>query len=282
MATIEKKYQMPAEWEPHEGTWLFWPHKHTQPGHELRLEGIWLQISQALVGRENLHIVAYDEAHRDHIEKQLTYFGIGLTDVSFYIMPTNDVWARDTGPIFVYDEDKNLVLTDWAFNGWGNRFKYNLDTQIAKSIGNALDLPVHSLPMVLEGGSVEVNGAGTFMGTRSSIMNTNRNPGWSQEKVEEILSDYLGVNYFIWLTGAGNEAADRLGGVTDTHIDGTARFTSESTVLYSWAEDESDPRYALYAKCYKELQEVVLSTGKRLDLVALPTPKDGVFGTKFW
>ena len=78
------------------------------------------------------------------------------------------------------------------------------------------------------------------------------------------------------MTGAGNEAADRLGGVTDTHIDGTARFTSESTVLYSWAEDESDPRYALYAKCYKELQEVVLSTGKRLDLVALPTPKDGV------
>ncbi|MBT7073616.1 MAG: agmatine deiminase family protein [Anaerolineae bacterium] len=276
MTTPEKKYQMPAEWEPHEGTWIFWPHKHTQPGHELRLEGIWLHIAQALQGRENLHIVAYDEAHRDHIMMQLNYFGIALTGVSFYTMPTNDVWARDTGPIFVYDEEKNLVLTDWVFNGWGKRFKYGLDDQVAKSIGKTLDLPTHRLSMVLEGGSVEINGAGTFMGTRSSIMNTNRNPAWPQEKVEKILSEYLGVSHFIWLTGAGNEAADKLGGVTDTHIDGTARFTSESIVLYSWAEDESDPRHAVYANCYEELQEVVLPTGKKLDLVALPIPKNGV------
>jgi agmatine deiminase len=273
---IKQNYQMPAEWGRHAGTWLNWPHQNTLKGYQIRLESIWLQIVQELQEHEHVHIVAYDEGHRDHINAQLSYFGIGLEGISFYIIPTNDVWARDCGAVFVRDVNNRLAVTDWPFNGWGNRFQHELDAREAAAIGESLDFNILTPPLVLEGGSIEVNGYGTFMGTRSSIMNTNRNPGRTQTEIEHILSKYLGVNHFIWLTGVGNEAADNLGGVTDTHVDGTARFTNESTVLYSWAEDKSDPRYSLYLNCFKELQAAILPSGKPLDLIALPIPKDGV------
>ncbi len=275
---MSQSYRMPAEWEKHEGTWLQWPHMltHGTYHYQLRLEGIWLQIVQGLYGHENIHIVACDEAHRDHIEAQLKYFGMGGSGVDFHIIPTNDVWARDTGAIFVHDQVGKPAAIDWKFNGWGNRFEHDLDEKVAGIMGGITDVPILTPSLVLEGGSVEINGNKTFMGTRSSILNDNRNPNVGQDEVEKLFRKYFGVDHFIWLSGVGNEDSEKLGGVTDTHIDGTARFTNENTVVHSIAEDENDSRYSVYSNIREELKKSSLSTGKKLDLIELPIPRNGV------
>ncbi len=272
----EQQYHMPAEWEKHEGTWLQWPHDGIFDGYQMRMERIWLVMVEALHQHENVHIIVRDERQRDHVAYLLRYFNISEDTVHLYVIPTNDVWVRDNGPIYVLDSDNNMVIANWEFNGWGNRFEGELDNNVPSLIGESLSIPVVSPPLVLEGGAVEVNGKGTFMATRSSIINDNRNPGKSQEEVEAILSKYLGVTHFIWLSGAGGEVIEEWGGVTDSHIDGAARFTDESTVLYSWNEDRSDPHFNIMLKHYEELKEAVTESGKPLTLVPAPLPEGGV------
>jgi agmatine deiminase len=268
---------MPAEWEPHEGTWLQWPQNTTEPGYEMKQEYTWLNIVSALYERETVHIIVGDEPQRDHVAYQLDYFGIGHDNVDMHIIPLDDVWARDNGPIFVTNDRGELVITDWTFNGWGNRFDHALDNMVPSIIGESLNIPVHKAPLVLEGGAVEVNGQGTFMATRSSIMDTHRNPGKTQEDIEAILSEYLDVDHFIWLTGAGRGECEKWGDTTDSHIDIVARFTNESTVLYNWTDDRSDPRYNMFATHLDELREATNAKGEPLSLIPLPVPKNGVF-----
>jgi agmatine deiminase len=266
-------YRMPAEWEAQEGTWLQWPHDKLYRGYQLKLEGMWLAMVDALHRRENVHIIVADAQQRDHIAHQLEYFDIGLQNVHMYLISTNDVWVRDNGPTFVVDGQGSVAITDWEFNGWGNRFPYDLDNQVPSSIGERLSIPVFKPPMVLEGGAVEVNGRGTMMATRTSIIDPYRNPGMSQEAIETVLREYLGVRHFIWLTGAGRGECEEWGDDTDSHIDIVARFTDESTVLYNWTDDRSDPRYAMVTMTLAELQEATTESGKPLTLVALPLPQ---------
>jgi agmatine deiminase len=268
---------MPSEWERHEGTWLQWPHDQTDHIHQLKLERVWLMMVDALHAHENVHIIVWDEMHREHVASQLKYFGLGLQNIDYHIMPTDDFWVRDNGPIFVVNQDGVPAITDWVFNGWGDRFAFTLDNQVPGIIGEEISVPVFSPSLVLEGGAVEVNGKGTFMATRTSIIDPDRNPGKSQEKIEQILSDYLGVKHFIWLTGAGRGECAKWGDETDSHIDIIARFTDEATVLYNWADDESDPRYPMLKKHYQELRAARNESGKPLTLVPLPLPKDGVY-----
>lgn len=266
-------FYMPAEWEPHEGTWLQWPQDKVYRGYELKLERIWLNMVEALHDHENVHLIVSSERQRDHVAAQLTYHSIGDKNVDFSIIPTNDVWARDNGPIFVIDDDGQVAITDWVFNGWGERFAYELDDKVPSTIGANLDLPVFQVSMVLEGGAVEVNGAGTFMATRTSIIDPYRNPGKSRVDIEAILSHYLGVRHFIWLTGAGRGECDKWGDETDSHIDIVARFADESTVLYNCTNNLSDPRYKMLSKAYEELQAATTASGKPLTLVSLPLPE---------
>ncbi len=270
-------FYMPAEWEKHEGTWLQWPQDEVEPGYQLKQEHTWLKMVKILGRYENVHIITSDERQRDHIAYQLDYFGIGPANIDMHIIPINDIWARDNGPIFVVNDDGGLAITNWTFNGWGNRFEHKLDNQVPPIIGEKLSLPVFSPPLVMEGGAVEVNGQGTFMATRTSIIDPHRNPGKSQAEIEQILSDYLGVTHFIWLTGAGRGQCEKWGDTTDSHIDIVARFTGESTVLYNWSNDRSDPRYTMFAKHYQELKEATTETGKPLTLVPLPAPENGVY-----
>jgi agmatine deiminase len=266
-------FHMPAEWEPHEGTWLQWPQDKVYRGYELKLEGIWFNMVDALHEHENVHIIINGERQRDHVAEQLVYHNIGLKNIQFNIIPTNDVWARDNGPIFVINGDGDVAITDWVFNGWGERFPYDLDDKVPSLIGEQLGLHVFQAPMVLEAGGVEVNGKGTFLATRSSIIDSFRNPGMSQGEIEKVLSQYLGVTHFIWLTGAGRGECDLWGDETDSHIDIVARFTNECTVLYNWTSNLSDPRYRMLAKSYEELKAATTETGKRLTLVPLPLPE---------
>lgn len=264
---------MPAEWEPHEGTWLQWPQDKVYRGYELKLEGMWLNMVDALHQHESVHIIVAGERQREHVANQLEYFAIGLENVHFYIVPTNDVWARDNGPIFVVGPEGSVAITDWTFNGWGERFPYDLDNLVPSAIGEHLSMPVFKPPMVLEGGAVEVNGAGTFMATRPSIIDDHRNPGMNQGEIEAVLSEYLGVDHFVWLTGAGRGECEKWGDETDSHIDIVARFTGEATVLYNWTDDRSNPRYDMVSKTHKELQDATAQSGKPLSLVQLPLPQ---------
>lgn len=267
------EFYMPAEWELHEGTWLQWPQDKLYHGYELKLERIWLRMVEALHEHENVHLVVSDDRQQDHVAHQLVYHNIGLNNVIFHQIPTNDVWARDNGPIFVVNDEGETAITDWTFNGWADRFPYDLDDKVPATIGEQLDLPVFQVPMVLEGGAVEINGKGTFLATRSSIIDDYRNPGMSQEDIEKVLSDYLGVKHFIWLTGAGRGECDQWGDETDSHIDIVARFTDESTILYNWTEDKNDPRYNMLQKSYQELKAATTESGKALTLVPLPLPE---------
>lgn len=268
-----EKFYMPAEWESHEGTWLQWPQDKVYSGYELKLERIWLQMVEALHEHENVHIIIRDERQRDHVSDQIVYHNIGLKNIDFYIIPTNDVWARDNGPIFVINDEGDIAITDWIFNGWGDRFPFDLDDKVPSEIGAQLDIPIYKAPMVLEAGAVEVNGKGTFMATRTSIIDSYRNPGMSQTDIEKVLNQYLGVNHFIWLTGAGRGECDEWGDETDSHIDIVARFADESTVLYNWTTNLSDPRYRMLAKAYDELEAATAESGKSLTLVPLPLPE---------
>jgi agmatine deiminase len=270
---------MPAEWEQHEGTWLQWPHDDTYPGHQMRLEHLWLAMTQALHEHETVHILIPDERRGEHVHRQVAYYGFDQGNVDIRVFPTNDVWARDSGPIFLVNDadgkhpEGQLAATDWNFNGWGERYPYEKDARVPAGIARMLSIPVFTAPITLEGGGIEVNGQGTLLATRSSIANPNRNPEHTLEEIEEVLRDYLCIDHFIWLSGKEGM------GDTDFHIDGAARFVDESTVLYSWTEDESHPRYPYFKQHLRELERAVTGSGKPLTLVPVPVTQARVYAT---
>jgi len=266
-------FHMPAEWEKHESTWLQWPHDDTYRGHQMRLEHLWLAMTQALHEHETVHIVVPDEQRQEHVDQQIGYYGFDRGKIDICVLPTNDVWARDSGPIFLVNDKGELAATDWNFNGWGERYPHDLDKTVPAGIAGVLSIPLFTAPITLEGGGIEVNGQGTLLATLSSIVNPNRNPGKSREEIEQALRQYLDITHFIWLTGAIGV------GDTDFHIDGAARFADESTVLYSWTDDKSHPRYGYFKQHLHELERAVTESGKPLTLVPVPITEARVYAT---
>jgi agmatine deiminase len=276
----ENGFYMPAEWEKHEGTWLQWPHEDRYKGYQMRLETVWLAMTEALHENEIVHITVIDERRKEHILKQFEFYGFDLNNVDIHIIPTDDVWARDNGPIFLVNENRDLAISDWNFNGWGGRFPSPRDSAVPAHIAEILTIPYFRAPIILEGGGIEVNGKGTLLATRSCIINPNRNPGKSQEEIEEALRQYLGIKHFIWLSGASTEISDQVGDVTDFHIDGAARFVDDSTVLYNWVDDLSNPAYPYFARHLSELKASTTESGKALTLVPLPVPESEIISTR--
>lgn len=271
-------YHMPAEWESHEGTWLVWPHNDTHEGSQLHLEHLWLRMTIALCEYETVHIVVTDERRETHLQNQLAYY-LNEDNLDIHVIPNDDVWVRDCGPIFLVNDRGELAVTAWNFNGWGERYPFKKDRLVPAGVAEALDLPLFTAPITLEGGAIEVNGKGTLIATRSSIVNSNRNPGKSQEEIEATITEFLGIKNFIWLSGAPKEYCDAIGDDTDFHVDGAARFTDESTVLYTWIDDESDHVYPYLKKHRDELQNARTESGKPLTLVPLPVPENVMYST---
>lgn len=252
-------YTMPSEEEAHEGTWIQWPHNYGWDNrHVERLEETWVQMTEALHTGERVHVVAYDEVEEDRIHSLLDSRGVDMTQIDFYTWPTDDVWVRDNGPVFVFDKEDQLRITNWQFNGWGNKADHWFDSYIPLQVGNAINVPVTTVPMVNEGGSVEVDGRGTLMAKRSSILNNNRNPGWTQANAEAYFRRYLGVTNFIWLDGTKG------GDITDDHIDGTARFANGDTIVTFYAFD------FLRQSEYRTLKNAVDANGQYYKIVNLP------------
>ena len=248
--SIAQTYKMPDESEPHEGTWLQWPHQY-EYGTTYRnsLDATWVAMTAALVANEKVHIIAYNSTEQTRITGKLTTAGVSLANVDFKIHQTNDVWIRDNGPIFVRNATGNLVVQDWGFNGWGGKFNSTKCNPIPTSVATDLGLTVLNLNSIMtnEGGAIELDGNGVLMATKSSIIsqsptNSVRNAGMTQAQAEAIFTQYLGVTKFIWLNG-GFSTDD----VTDMHIDGIAKFVGSSKIvtmnnanLLAWGLTQTD------------------------------------------
>lgn len=276
---ISQGFYIPAESEPHEGTWLQWPHDGPFPDMQIRLESLWLAMTDVLQEHETVHIVAEGERQGEHIQHQVTYYGWDESSIDIHVIETDDVWARDNGPIFLVNDRGELAITAWNFNGWGERYPFIKDRLVPEKVAAALSIPLFTAPITLEGGGLEVNGKGTLIATRSSIINPNRNPGKSQAEIEAALKVYLGIQHIIWLSGASREFCDAVGGDTDLHIDGYARFTDESTVLYTWTDDESNIFYPVLKQHRDELRSATTESGKPLTLIPLPKPENAAYST---
>ncbi|REC47501.1 agmatine deiminase family protein [Chryseobacterium pennipullorum] len=227
-------YTMPEESAPHEGTWLQWPHAH-QYGvtYRNRLDATWVAMTRELVQSEKVHIIAYDNTEKERILGLLSSAGVPVANITFKLYPTDDFWVRDNGPIYVKDQNGQLFIQDWGFNGWGDKAEYSNCNAVPSKIASDTNIPKIDLNSVMinEGGSVEIDGNGVLMACKSSILNSNRNPGMTQQQAEAIFTKNLGVTKFIWLNGkAGLD-------ITDMHIDGFARFANKSTIITMNSDD---------------------------------------------
>lgn len=263
---------MPAEWAPHRGTWLSWPHRESSwPGRFEPVPAVFAEIVRHLAEREDVHINVADEGLEERARKTLRRAAVPSTNIFFHRHPTNDAWCRDHGPIFLNrvagGRPEQLIL-DWGYNAWGGKYPpFDDDDRIPSRIGAALGIPVIEPGIVLEGGSIDVNGRGTLLTTESCLLNPNRNGGLGREAIEQYLRDYLGVRHILWL-GQGIEGDD-----TDGHVDDITRFVDATTVVTVVEDDPADPNYRPLQDNLDRLRGMTDQDGRRLDVVTLPMPR---------
>ena len=263
-------YSMPAEWMPHRATWLAWPHnRETWPTQLETVREVWVRIMQALAEGEQVVLLVNDEQTREDVIARLKEVGAAMDNISILKMATVDVWMRDYGPTFLTrgGSENPLAFNDWIFNGWGRKYRaYEDDDRVARDMATLLQVPVFNHSVVLEGGSIEVNGAGTCLTTEQCLLNRNRNPDMSREEIEQFLKDALGVSHLIWL-GEGI-----IGDDTDGHIDDIARFINPMTVVCVLETNSKDENYTPLRENYERLQGARDQNGHRLSVVTLPCP----------
>jgi len=262
------KFRMPAEWEPHEGTWLAWPHEKSDwPRKFAPIPWLYGEIVRHLARVERVRILVEDEPSERAARKILKACHADLAAVDFFHHPTNRSWTRDYSPLFVKHKTE-VAITHWRFNGWAKYDNYEHDAQIPNFIAQKLALESDSIDAVLEGGSIDVNGAGKLLTTEECMLSEvqARNPGRSRRDLERIWAEHLGVRETIWL-GQGIAGDD-----THGHVDDLARFTSVDTVVTVIEPDKSDANHL-------PLQENLARLRARLDLkvVTLPMPEPVYF-----
>jgi agmatine deiminase len=262
---------MPPEWAPHRGTWLSWPHKEASwPGKFEPVPAIFAEIVRALVPHEEVHLNVGDAALEAVARETLRAAGVTSSAVFYHRHPTNDAWCRDHGPIFLArerDGRREQLVLDWGFNAWGGKYPpFDLDDAIPTRIAAEYGLPVVSPGMILEGGSIEVNGAGTLLTTEQCLLNANRNPSLSRAQIEARLRDFLGVRQVLWL-GDGIEGDD-----TDGHVDDLTRFVDPGTVVTAVEEDPRDANYAPLRDNLARLRGMTDQDGRPLRILELPMP----------
>lgn len=264
-------YRMPAEWEPHAATWLAWPHNpNTWPGKFAPVPDIYIAMVRALAAYEQVNICVNDADMAEQVRQSLTAAGVNLHRVSLAQIPTNDTWARDHGPIFLtrqHGSCEELAVTDWIFNSWGQKYgPWDLDDIVPQRIAARLQVPIFAPGIVMEGGSIDVNGCGALLTTEACLLNPNRNPSLTKSEIETYLCAYLGVQKILWL-GDGIVGDD-----TDGHIDDLARFVDPTTVVCVVEDDPADTNYALLQDNWQRLQHLTDQDSRSLRTVRLPMP----------
>ncbi len=261
-------YRMPAEWEPHKATWLAWPHDlETWPDQLAEVEDTYVQIIEQLYRGEEIHILVEDGKTEDYVFGKLGQQGI-IKNVFLHQIKTDSIWIRDYGPIFLVGKSGELALTNWEFNAWGRKYdSYESDNGVPEALSSIVKAQEFKTNIILEGGSVDVNGLGTCMITEQCLLNPNRNKDLNRQKIEQCLKDFLGVRHFIWLGGgiAGDD--------TDGHIDDVARFVDPRTVVTCTEEGSRDENFKVLRENLRCLSKSVDQDGNSLNVVNLPMPE---------
>ena len=259
---------MPAEWEPHSATWLSWPHNpQTWPGTLGAAESAMVDIVTALGESERVRINVLDEAHERHVGRLLGK-AVPRQRIAFHHIPTDDAWCRDHGAIFAVNGQRGLMALDFGFNAWGGKYlPCDRDAAAGKAMAAALAAPRFVPGMVLEGGSVDVNGAGALLTTEHCLLNPNRNPHLTRADIELRLKHAFDVHQIIWLEG-GIDGDD-----TDGHVDAVARFVATDRVATAVEANPKDANHRALRANRARLAAARLGAGQRLDIVELPMPE---------
>ncbi len=273
----QQGFKFPAEWEKHEATWLTWPYKDDSfPG---KLESVYPSymryIKQISLG-EKVRINVPDDKQIDLLQSFVEKFEIDEKQIEIFLHPSNDVWCRDHGPAFIVNPNlsKKKAIVNWGFNAWGGKYPSELDNEIPEKISKHFNLDIYRPGIIMEGGSVDFNDAGTLITTMACLLNKNRNPQLSASEIEEFLQRYYCVEQILWLNDgiAGDD--------TDGHVDDIARFINADTVVTVVEQNKNDENYEPLQKNLKLLNNMRLLNGKQLNIIELPMPDPVYFNNQ--
>jgi agmatine deiminase len=268
-------YYFPAEFAKHDAVWLSWPHKEESwPGKIASIYPSYCAFVKTVALTERVNINVATDKMRQGAVKMLELAGVDMSKVQFYLHPTNDAWCRDHGPSFLISNNAEYpkAIVDWNINAWGGKYPpFDLDDVIPTRIAEQLNLPVFYPDIIMEGGSVDFNGAGTVITSTCCLLNENRNPHLQQAQIEQYLGDYYGIEQVLWVSEG------IVGDDTDGHIDDTVRFVNEDTVLTVVESNVLSENFDLLQKNLKELKAMRLANGKQLNIVELPMPADVIY-----
>jgi len=268
-------YYFPAEFAKHDAVWLSWPHKEESwPGKIASIYPSYCAFVKTVALTERVNINVATDKMRQGAVKMLELAGVDMSKVQFYLHPTNDAWCRDHGPSFLISNNAEYpkAIVDWNINAWGGKYPpFDLDDVIPTRIAEQLNLPVFYPDIIMEGGSVDFNGAGTVITSTCCLLNENRNPHLQQAQIEQYLGDYYGIEQVLWVSEG------IVGDDTDGHIDDTVRFVNEDTVLTVVESNVLSENFDLLQKNLKELKAMRLADGKQLNIVELPMPTDVIY-----
>ena len=270
-------FRMPAEWEPHQATWIGWPHNRTDwPGKFAAIPWVYGEIVRRLAPGETVRILVNSQAHESQARRVLGRVGVDLERVEFFRFPTNRGWTRDFGPTFVRKDGPpaNVAIARFHFNGWAKYPHWKKDDKVADLVARHLKLRAfeprsRAGRVILEGGSIDVNGLGTLFTTEECLLDPAvqaRNPGLSRSELEGILRDYLGATNVLWL-GKGIAGDD-----THGHVDDLCRFAGPRTVVLCQETNPKDANYRPLAENRERLEGMRVEDGSSLEIVDLPMP----------
>ena len=264
-------FRMPAEWEPHAGTWLAWPHnRETWPGQDMsQIEAVTIHIIRTLHTSETVHLLVNSEDQVHKLQEKIQQERLNLDTLQLHVIPTDDAWIRDYGPNFLVrpsPQGNEMAANLWKFDSWGEKYEWQQDARAGRAITEYLNCPHFDPGIVLEGGAIEVNGQGTCITTEQCLLNPNRNGGLSKLEMEGYLRNHLGAQHILWCRG------ELEGDDTDGHIDNLVRFVNTNTVLCSWEEDVTDPNHACLNANVELLKKSTDQNGHALQIELLPMP----------
>jgi agmatine deiminase len=277
-------YRMPAEWSQHEATWLAWPHNPEDwPGKFQAIPWLYAEIVRLISARERVHLVVQDAKEESRARGILERAHANLDNVSFHQWRTDRVWTRDSGPIFVRNPEGRVAITNWRFNAWAKYDDWHNDVQLPAHVQRLLGLPAwepevalaggsrHRL--VLEGGSIDTNGAGVLLTTEECLLSEvqQRNPGVSRERLEQAFHDYLGIDQVLWLNRGVT------GDDTHGHIDDITRFVATDTIVTAVEANSADANHEPLAENLARLKATRTLDGKQFTIAELPLPRPVVF-----
>jgi agmatine deiminase len=271
----DQGWRMPAEWEPHQATWVAWPQRPADwPGKFPPIPWVYAEIVRHLHAAETVAILVDHAQPESRARNILTRAGVDLERVRFLRFPTNRVWTRDYGPIFLKSPEGQLGLTDWRFNAWAKYPDWRRDDKVPQRIRKKLGVPawqprVGKQRVVLEGGSIDVNGAGLLLTTEECLLSQvqERNPGLTRADYEKVFADYLGVRKVLWL-GRGIAGDD-----THGHVDDLARFVNPHTIVTVLEANSTDVNYQPLHENRERLRSMTDLAGHRFEVATLPMPQ---------